>query len=659
MKKSYLVPLLGLLWAVSVLLMYFISHKPFDPAAALAIFQLAWRMLVPILLLAAAGGLGLRLFHPQEVHPLARLALQAGLGLGLLALGVLLVGGTLGLPGWLPWTVLALLLLLLRRSIRAWLAQLGSLGELWRESGRFERWTAGLCAALLIGPLLVALAPPLRFDALVSHLLLPQTYLQAGRISYLPEQVMSGMPQNMEMLYTWAMALGGAQAAAALGWAIGGLTLVGLLGFLRQRLDARAAWVGTASLLAGYTLVMLFGWAYMDSLPFLLGLGVLICLDGWQQQGGLRWAAAAGALAGLALGSKYTAGVIAVSGALVLLWGILRRRAKGWQSLLVFGLAALLAVAPWLVKNWITTGNPFYPFFFPAGQMTAVRLEVYQSVPPYGNWLDFFLLPLRATSLGIDSAEGYMFAPGALLLALGGLFWLAWRELPEDRRPFLQTAALVSISGLLTWAVANRWSGNLIQTRYYISLFPAFAALAALGDYGLTRRSLPGVRLSRLVNVVILLALGLNLVETGLATLRINPLPVLAGLKDEQTYLADNLGWYQPAMQAIQKLPGGSRVLLLYEARGYYCLPRCEADEILDRWKVTRAEGLDAAAIRQQWINEGYTHVLFYKSGAEFLVENKDPHHPPEDLQSLRNFLTTLPAPVDFGGIYQLYSLVE
>lgn len=659
MKKSFLVPLLGLAWAVGILLMYFISHKPFDPTAALAILHLAWRLLVPVLLLAVAGGLGLRLFHPQDVHPLAKLAVQAGLGLGLLALGVLLVGGTLGLPGWLPWAALALLLVLLHRSIRMWLTQLGSLAELWRESGRFARWTAGLCAVLLVGPLLAALAPPLKFDALVSHLLLPQTYLQAGRISYLPEQVMSGMPQNMEMLYTWAMALGGAQAAAALGWAVGSLTLLGLLGYLRQRLDVRAAWVGVASLLAGYTLVMLFGWAYMDTLPFLLGLGVLICLDGWQQQGGLRWTATAGLLAGLALGSKYTAGVIAVSGAVVLFLGVLRHGKKGWLSLLVFGLAGLAAVAPWLVKNWITTGNPFYPFFFPAGQMTAVRLEVYQSVPPYGNWLDFFLLPLRATSLGIDSAEGYMFAPGALLLALGGLFWLAWRDLPDDSRPLLQTAALISISGLITWAAANRWSGNLIQTRYYISLFPAFATLAALGDYGLTRHSLPGVRLSRLVNAVILLALGMNLIETGLAVIRINPLPVLTGLKDEQTYLADNLGWYQPAMQAVRNLPEGSRVLLLYEARGYYCLPRCEADEILDRWKVTRSENSDFSVIRQTWIKEGYTHVLFYKTGAEFLVENKDPHHPPEDLQSLEKFLATLPPPVDFGGIYRLYSLVE
>ena len=42
---------------------------------------------------------------------------------------------------------------------------------------------------------------------------MPRAYLDAGRIGYLPWIVMTGMPQNTEMLHTWAVALGGSQAA--------------------------------------------------------------------------------------------------------------------------------------------------------------------------------------------------------------------------------------------------------------------------------------------------------------------------------------------------------------------------------------------------------------------------------------------------------------
>jgi hypothetical protein len=73
-----------------------------------------------------------------------------------------------------------------------------------------------------------------------------------------------GMPQTAEMLYTWAMALAGDPAAASLGWAIGVLTLAGMLGFGLQKLDVDAAWVSAACLVSGYTLASALSWSYVD-----------------------------------------------------------------------------------------------------------------------------------------------------------------------------------------------------------------------------------------------------------------------------------------------------------------------------------------------------------------------------------------------------------
>lgn len=173
----------------------FSGHKPAEPSQLLALLLAAWRLAAAGLLLLLAGGLGARLWVGAGLHPLARLALQAGLGFGGMGLGLLLVGGLVGLPGWLLWAALPLLLGLLRKSLRVWLQGWRGLADLWRESGHFSA-LAGLLAAMFLVTLGVALAPPIYFDSLMYHFVLPNAYLRDGRVGYLPWIVMSGMPQT-------------------------------------------------------------------------------------------------------------------------------------------------------------------------------------------------------------------------------------------------------------------------------------------------------------------------------------------------------------------------------------------------------------------------------------------------------------------------------
>jgi hypothetical protein len=656
-RKPLLVGLAALAWCFGVILLYYVSHKPVTPDLALALAKVAWEVIVVLGLASLAGAIGSLIFGDSPLDPLAGMALQAGLGFGVLSLSILLVGNLFGLPRLMLWLAPPIGLAILFRQVRAWWQKLTRLSGLWQDAGRFSQWVAAMIGLLVFCSLLVALAPPLKFDSLVYHLVLPDAYLRDGRVSYLPWHVMTGMPQNAEMLYTWAIALGGNSAATALSWSFGLLALLGLLGYLRQRLDVASAWAGAACLMAGFTVVMVMGWGYVDWLVVLVSLGTLVCLDGWRQTGGKRWLILAGVFTGLAIGTKYTSGVLALTGTGALCWHIWKRKEKFFPAILTFGILATLVALPWFLKNWITTGNPVYPFFFPAGAVTPVRIQVYQNLVPWGNWLDLFLLPLRATYLGQDSGDGYMASIGPLLAGLGALVWLGWRKFSLEQRAALENAAIMALVCWLIWGVGNRLSGNLIQTRYYFSVFPAFAALGAAGYWAIRRLEVPHIRLGMIVSGLIILVLGLNLLEVGVDVLKQGTLQVILGIKTEQSYLADNLGWYQPAMQAVSELPEGTTTQLLFEPRSLYCAPRCKPDEILDRWKRDRAALHDAQAIRQAWLKEGITHVLFYRTGADFLVEANDPHHTPEDLQALKDFLNTLPPPVDFGGVYQLYSI--
>lgn len=659
MKKytPVLLALIGLLWPAAIAVLYYLSHKPLTPQLAIDLLTMLWRITAALILVALAGGLGYRLVSLPGLHPLTRLSLQAGLGLGLLSLGVLVIGATVGVPRWLFFAVLIPLALLLRGPIKAWAAQLRAFSILWEESRRFGRLAAVVLAAGLTAGLWVALAPPLKYDALAYHLTLPEEYLRIGRVGYLPWIATSGHPQSAEMLYTWAIALAGRQAAAVLGWCFAPLTALGLLGYLRQRLGLSPAWVGVSSLFAGYTMMVSPAWGYSDWLGLYYGFGCLVSLDLYRQSGSRTSLWLAGAFAGLAFSTKYTAGALTLAGIAALGWHVWKRREAFLPAAVNFTLAAAVFALPWLVKNLVTTGNPFYPFFFPAGAMTPARIANFQGTPPFGNWLDLFLLPVRATVIGLEGGEGYGVSLGPLLLGLGGLAWVGVRRLKDEQRAALQNAAWISLAGLLIWAVGNQFSGYLIQTRLFFSFIPAFAVLAGCGFNAVDGLRLSGVHPGRVVAALVLLVLGLNSLEVGVASLKQQSPQAALGLISSEEYLRNNLGWFQPAMEAVRQLPEGSRVQLIYDPRALYCLPVCQPDEMIDRWLGAYAEIGDFNQIRERWQQEGITHLLVYRSGVEFLLEADDTHHPEETLRALNDFLKELPDPRNFGGVFELYPL--
>ena len=659
MKKSTATLLVfSYLWLLLLLVFYYRTHKPFSPDQALHLGIALWRIIASGLLIWLAGGIGFRILKMDNIHPLAQMSIQAGLGLGILGSGYFLVGSTIGMLNWLAWLALILLGVIFYKSNLRWLSQCRSLAAIWKDCNNFGRILLLLMAGMFVAVLAIALAPPIKYDALVYHLTLPKLYLQHNRIVYIPEFVQSSYPQVGDMLYTWAYALAGPQAAATLGWLTAVLATIGSLGAIRQHLQSTAALAGAASLLAGPTLVLSSSWAYIDWFGLLFGMGCLISLNFWIRDKKPLLLVLTGAFAGLALSTKYTSIILVVIAGLIVLRQIWVQRMKLWPSLLSFLVPIVIFILPWLIKNFLTTGNPVYPLFFASGEMDAVRRMVTQYEPPYGNWLDFFLLPMRATLWGVEYGP-YDASIGPLFLGLSVFAWTAVGSLNNQQRWNLKLATAFSLLGILFWAIANQFSGQLIQTRFYYFLFPAFAILAAYGYFSLTNVTHPIIRVSRIINIIIVIVLGLNTLEIGIHTIRTGAPQVITGLRDEDSYIAENLGWFQPVMQAINSLPQGSRVLMIYETRSFYCQPVCVADEVPDRWMRDYTRYGTSIEIVNQWLEQGYTHLLVHRSGVEFFKQEIHPNHPIHALVALDSLLTQLPEPILFGNAYELYTLTD
>ncbi|WP_322793757.1 hypothetical protein [Bellilinea sp.] len=656
-NATFLTALAAFLIPVSVITFYYVTHKPFDSSFALAFSLNLWRILLAGSILALAGGIGNRILRPLPFHPLASLAMQAIFGLGLIALLILLIGSLLGVHRW----VFALLLLgglfLTRHSIRLWLEHWKTWKEIIQNGSTSERWICTLILLALSSPLWTALAPPIKYDALVYHLTLPQAYLTAGHITHLPWLMMSGYPQNAEMLYLLAMSLGGASAATVLGWSFALLGLSGLFGWLVNHWDSRTAWAGCAAVFAGSTLILSSGWGYVDWLGLLFGLACLISLDGFHKTSQSSYLWLAGAMAGMAIGTKYPFGTLALVGLSTIIF--LSRRSLNLlpRRVLTFGLAATLFTLPWLMKNVLFTGNPVYPFFFPAAEMDETRVSIYFEDEPYGDWQDVIFLPWRATIWGIEGGPGYAASIGPLLLGFGLLAWIGRHKLTPEQQQTLQLVSVFALAGWVVWAIGGRFTGYLLQTRMVYPLMPGFAALAAFGFRSASSLQLSTIRLQRVLSAMLLLVLAFTTVEVHLDLFKHSTPQTALGITNLQDYLAANTGWYQPAMEAIRSLPPGSRTLMIYEPRAFYCLPACKPDENLDRWRSNWMRYADFSAIRRQWQNEGFTHLLVFRLGVEFMKDNPDPKHPLPSLLALEAFLDTLPTFEDIGGVYQLYSL--
>ncbi len=509
---------------------YYFVHKPFDANLALAVTLDGLRIVLALALIVAAGAAGRRLMGPIPLAPSAQAAVYAAIGLGLAGVVWLLLGASLGLSPWLSWLVLLVTLMALWRSALSWLGTLKSgLAEL-KPRGGFELGLAAVVAALLGGDLLEALGPPVHFDALVYHLSLPQFFLNAGRFVFDPNNPFWGSPLLVEINDAWAMSLGGASTATVLGVLVGALALLGIFG-LTARLASRGAWVAVASLMVGDTLWSSLAWGYVDWYAALFGLAVVVCLDMWIRRRHLSDAVWAGALAGFAMGTKYTAGVVVLAG-LAVIW-INGTSPDRNRATLGFVGAAVLAFAAWPLKNLIATGAPLYPYLGANPWVSTIQQAFFSDVSSVGFRPVGPLIPLFATIYGVEGAPGYASSIGPLLLGLT----LAVLAGPIQRRDSSGLLVVFVVTGWLAWGAANLSSELLGQSRLYMVVFPAWAALAGLGYANLSKIRLGSVRLGRLTQAVVLMTVAFALASALRSFADDNPLLPALGLETRRETL--------------------------------------------------------------------------------------------------------------------------
>lgn len=609
-----LVILAGLL---ALLVAYYWVHKPFD----LDVAQRAGGALLDLMtagtLFAFAGGIGraaLTRLNLTGISRAERIALEGGIGLGLVALGTL-VFGLLGFFRPLPlWGLLVVVNLILRRSLRGWLRDFADLLRAALKEANGHRLAALYIGIMLALALVIALAPATHWDSLTYHLVAVKYYLRDGAIHAHPENFYLGLSQNVEMLYGLAVGLFGRfTAAAPVHFGLGLLALLGTVGVTRRFAGRAAGWNTALLLLSAYSLWALFGWAYVDLGTLLYGALALTAATAWRDSKTRGWLVVMGMIVGLAMGVKYTTLALGIALGVFVLIHEPRRVIQNGAVMLM---AAVLTFAPWAAKGLLLYGNPVYPFAFHglnwnADRMAAFSFSEYSLIGRGDAW-QLPILPIAATIFGQDYVDGFGFTTGPWLLTSFLMLPLVWVFLDARARRFARDGLTLIVPLLVFWGVMAALNSVGVQTRLMVMVLPAFAAMGAVAFHGLAQFPKKPLAINFIVRVVLAVTLALNLLDTVRQTVYEQVVPYLTANASMDDFMYRNTGAYYGA---LDNLPPDSHVLLMWEPRGFYCPPQttCTADVLFDNWKLPMInEGLTADDVFARYREQGIDYLLFF-----------------------------------------------
>lgn len=612
--KTLIVPIL-LLWLFVVIAFYYWGHQYTLIPAVIGLIRIGWHLFILSLLGLSAFGLGLaltRLFRLEFIDWSERVIFSIGLGaaaLGLLGLAVNSLGLIQPSVFWLLTLAIVLptLFWLFRR--HQFLANHDRQSRL--PLHKLDYFFLAFIGLVLFIGLQLALAPPIAWDGLSTHLVLAKLALSAGQIE--PSQF-TNQPIAGHLLFIWGMALGGESLPQLLSYAQGLLMVAAVFVFTRQHFDRRTAILAAALLCSVEVFIITAAWPYLDVPMGLFGLLSVLALANWQlsRPRARAWLALATIFAVTAAATKLNGLFIYPTLVAGLGLGFYWRRAD-WRRLVVDLLFAL-ACGLLLALLWLAVETALRPapgsIFNSAADAAADLTGDLATAPDLPARLGNYLTTIwEMTIIGQQGGLNYdgtispfflIFIP--LLLLLPGKPRIIW--------------ALLLASGVeyLAWLFVPR---GYYQNRHLILTYPLFSILSAyfvsrLAEYDFKRFSISGF-----VRILLVLVLFLQLIFFAGWLRSINPTSYLLGLASRAEYLAHNLnggtspGYYDMIQVMNERLPADSIVAVPWpEPRTFYCQMECL------RYTFPRAANAEQMAEIARDL--GLTHVLISRQGLEY-----------------------------------------
>ncbi len=534
-------------------------------------------------------------------------------GLWCVAVVVLVIGAVS--VSRIPWTFALLL---------CWLGPVPR--SFFRQASveRFDCWSKFMVVLVIVAGALClasACAPPFEYDELEYHLGVPSEYLKAGQIVGLPHNFYSNLPQLTEMLYLLAMVARSDVAAKLLHWSFGLLSALAVFAVAGRFWTRRVAVTAVALFYCVPFVQDLSQTARIDlATTFFATLAFGALLDE-------RFLWLGAMMAGCAVATKWTAVAVVLLPAAA---GVLFSR-RSLKPVSVFCLLASAFVLPWLIKNWLLTGNPIFPLL-ERGPL----------------WSD-------AQAAMFAAKHGPRFDGDGLLDFVRGAWRYSFIE-PGGVPVLLMTAPLLLLVRgkeknlqRVLWLFCGAYIGwYLLTFRPWRFLFPAFPLAAMMGACAL---EIVG-QWARIAAVAVVLTgmswMGLNaVVDAGdpqRLPAQVSFVQQALGNGSRDEFVAQiGHGMFEPILWMNHNLPATARVLYIGEARTHYA-----------RHPVVWATAFDQHPLLRGM--DDVTHVYINNSEWERLRLNYD-YLLDLDTAAFRHFMEQHARPIHISGRNVVFEL--
>ena len=667
MKRSVAV-LLFLLWTGILLSAYYVVQKPGLLNAFTGLADTLWTLIIAGLLFFNAYGIGTRILSwlgSKAIDEADRLLLGCGMGLG----GLGLLGLVLSAAQIARVPVFSFLIAFLT----AFFIFNNDLGKLQIDLktlathlnlsfSQFNLFSKIVILLPFLFSFLLTLAPQFEaFDMLLYHLAQPARILQDGGLQ--PVDVPQfWFPNLTENVYLWGLALGSERAAQMIHflWAAFSALLL-----WRWAVKTWSVEIGRKTLLllaAIPSLPMLASWAYADMALVFYASAALYALTFFGSTRSAAWLPITGIMAGLAMTVKYTSFTVPLTcGLIILFWGK-KSFSQAFIHAAQFSLTTLMVAAPWYARNAIFMGNPFYPFVLGGRYWDAFRAAWYSGAGNGIGWnaLQIFLLPLNVV-LGIRDQNFFDGRIGPLFLILSPLaLWilLSQSRQDSDRGLSLQAIGVLSAATFAAWTLGVINSTPLWQARLLLPGLIPFTIPTALGWDALKLFDSSRFRISFFSTAVVVVAIALTVFDNATFVLQRNPLAVALGAQSRAGYIARVNPSYAALMQVLDELPGDAYVYSLFEPRSYSLPRRIQPDAINDNFSHDLFLYKMPSEIIQHWKAQGYTHIMIYERGLDFVSNDPMGQFTPHTREALHETLESLKlvnqTPDNAHSIYQI-----
>lgn len=491
-----------------------------------------------------------------------------------------------------------------------------------------EYFLAFSLSVIIVSIIVLSLVPPVSKDALTHHLAVPKLYLEQGRIHEIPFLSFSYYPMNLELLYMVPLYFGNDIGPKLIHFLFALLTAWLIFGFLRPRTNTCYAIFGVVFFLSIPVIVKLSTTVYVDLGLIFFSTASLLLLIKWRESGfQLKFLMASAVFCGLAMGTKYNGLITCFLLTLFVLFISARSNLEETRGIIkpigygfLFFTVAMIIFSPWMIRDYVWTGNPIYPLYdqwFNPDHVArkSIGLFAYRALVYHERWWEILLLPIRVFFQGQDGNPQFFdgkLNPFLLVFSLLAFYPLRKdsEKIKREKKILLAFVGLYFVFAFFSSGLRIRYISPIIPPLVILAVFGMKRMLESIDELG----SLPIRNGGKLLVVCsVLFALGLNTMYIHEQFSDVKPLSYISGKVTRDEYIEQYRPEY-PAMKYINaQLPSGSKILFVFVGnRGYYCDRQYKFDMQDNRsWIGMLLESSqDAQAVWEGLKRDGITHVL-------------------------------------------------